>query len=80
MTTLARLLIPSRQKILEAAARNALGVVERPVLRGFDRTNWDRNAATLCDAGLLRGYVHGGYEITDEGRAALLQISSSQVS
>ncbi len=26
--------------------------------------------ARLCGLGLFRGYVHGGYEITDAGRAA----------
>lgn len=80
MTNYARILIPSRRAILESAMRHPLGLIERPVLRGFERNTWDRNAGVLCDAGLLRGYVHGGYEITDEGRAALLQISSSQVS
>lgn len=80
MTALLRILIPSRVRILEAAERHALGLVERPVLRGFDRNTWDRNAAVLCEAGYLRPYVHGGFEITDIGRTALSQISSSQAS
>ncbi len=33
--------------------------------------SWDRNARALVAAELLANYVHGGYEITDSGRARL---------
>lgn len=60
-----------RQLILEAASKHHLGLVERPYLTGFERVSWDRNADYLVELGLLAPYVHGGYEITEEGRAAL---------
>lgn len=65
-------LTEARLRILDAAARHKLGLVERPYVIGFARTSWDRNANKLIDLGFLVPYVHGGYEITDAGRAALI--------
>jgi len=60
-----------RLRILRAAAKDKLGLVERPYLTGFERVSWDKNAAYLSNRFLLSPYVHGGFEITDAGRAAL---------
>lgn len=35
---------------------------------GLMRASWNRAAAQLIDLGLIEPYVHGGYELTDEGR------------
>lgn len=55
--------------ILRTAASAKLGVVECPYLPGFEGVTWDRNAKKLCERGYLKPYVHGGFEITDAGRA-----------
>lgn len=55
--------------ILRTAASAKLGVVERPYLPGFEGVTWDHNAKKLCERGYLKPYVHGGFEITDAGRA-----------
>ena len=60
-----------RAAILKEAAKHPLGIVERPYFQWFSRIAWDNNAAALTRAGLLSPYVHGGYEITSAGRAAL---------
>jgi hypothetical protein len=61
----------NQRNILSAAAVNKLGVVERPYLPGFEGVTWNRNATKLCERGLLKPYVHGGFEITDAGRATI---------
>ena len=66
-----RRLTENRLRILRTAAGHKLGLVERPYLLGFERASWDRNARALVAAELLANYVHGGYEITDSGRARL---------
>lgn len=62
-------LTEKRLRILRTAAGHPLGLVERPYLVGFERVAWDRNARVLVEAKLLSDYRHGGYEITDDGRA-----------
>jgi hypothetical protein len=64
-------LTPNRVRILQSALADTLGVVTRPYLPGFEGVAWDRNAKALCDAGYLKPYVHGGFEITGDGKAAL---------
>lgn len=64
-------LTDNQRGMLRRAARNKLGVVEKPHLPGFEGVTWDRNARKLCERGLLKPYVHGGYEITDDGRKTL---------
>jgi hypothetical protein len=46
------------------------GIVEWGRTRGLASSSWERMMVRLCGLGLFRGYVHGGYEITDAGRAA----------
>lgn len=46
------------------------GIVEWGRTRGLASSSWERMMARLCGLGLFRRYVHGGYEITDAGRAA----------
>ena len=46
------------------------GIVEWGGTRGLASSSWERMMARLCGLGLFRGYVRGGYEITDAGRAA----------
>lgn len=67
-----------RLRILRAANNDRLGLVSRPYFTGFSRVTWDRNAADLIKAGLLSRYVHGGFEITDAGRAALQALSNEE--
>lgn len=64
-------LTPARQRILETANGDKLGLVDRPYLTGFERVSWDRNAAVLVEWGMLERYRHGGYEITEAGRRLL---------
>lgn len=66
-------LTENRLRILRTAAGHKLGLVDRPYLLGFERVSWDRNARALVDAELLEDYRHGGYEITDAGRARLAE-------
>lgn len=60
-----------RQAILIEASRHSMGLVSCPYVGGFERVNWIKSADYLVSVGLLRPYVHGGFEITPEGRAAL---------
>jgi hypothetical protein len=64
-------LTENQRIMLRRAAANALGVVEKPHLPGFEGVTWDRNATKLCKLGLLKPYVHGGHEITEAGRKVL---------
>jgi len=66
-------LTTARLRILTAAMASPLGVVTRPYMTGFERVAWDRNARTLCDAGWLTEYVHGGFEVTAAGRASAME-------
>jgi len=54
-----------------AGPRSPGGVVTCPSpTRGLAASGWERMMGRLCEAGFFRPYVHGGYEITDEGRRA----------
>lgn len=66
-------LTEKRLRILRAAASHERGLVDRPHLVGFERIAWDRNADYLVLTDFLSPYVHGGFEITEAGRAALAQ-------
>lgn len=46
------------------------GVLEHRGTNGLARAGWTRMMERLCAGGFFRTYVHGGYEITDLGRAA----------
>lgn len=61
----------ARLRILSTAASRPTGLVERPLLTGFERVAWDKNVSRLIEAEFLTRYVHGGYEITPLGRVAL---------
>lgn len=69
-------LTPNRIRILQSAMDDPMSVVTKPYMPGFEGVAWDRNAKTLCERGYLKPYVHGGYEITDAGRAALAKVGS----
>lgn len=63
----------SLTKAQAAQVRRAVdgnGLVEDYGTNGLARAGWIRMMERLCEAGLFRRYVHGGYEITDAGRAA----------
>lgn len=79
MTTSLRL-TEKRLRILKAASEHHLGLVDRPYHTGFERVAWDKNASVLVEAGLLQRYVHGGYEITDDGREAYAQAAADDAS
>lgn len=67
-------MLTDKQKIMlrdAATDIRGLGVVEIRGTRGLAYSAKERMAKRLCEAGYLRPYVHGGYEITDSGRAAL---------
>jgi len=71
-------LTEAHEREIKAAIRSSRGVVEPPSAIGggnLRRANWLRMMDRLCAAGLFRPYVHGGYEITDEGRKALETIT-----
>lgn len=46
--------------------------------KGLARAAWERCAAVLCTLGLARPYPHGGYEVTDAGRALLAAWAASR--
>lgn len=57
---------------LRRAANHPLGIVDTGIgWGGLQRASWHARMSALVSDGLLRPYVHGGYEITDTGRAAL---------
>lgn len=56
---------------LERASRDALGVVEWKSVRGLFENNWRKMLDRMCSLGLMKPYVHAGYEITDFGREVL---------
>lgn len=66
-------LTQKRAAILSAAAKNKNGVVTNPFIFGFERVTWGKSAQYLVSAGLLTPYRHGGFEITDEGRAKIAE-------
>lgn len=60
---------PAQRKWLLRA--NKLGVIEPSGTKGYARNNWTRMMERLVKEGLVTPYVHGGYEITAAGQAAL---------
>jgi hypothetical protein len=60
-----------QRKALEEAARSPLGVVEITTINGFGSRSKRLMFQRLMRDGYVREYVHGGYEITDAGRASL---------
>lgn len=59
---------------LQKAADSPIGVVESPINRpGFARQAWRNMMERAAEAGLCKRYVHGGYEITDAGRKAVVR-------
>lgn len=56
------------------------GIVEWGRTRGLASASWERMMERLCALGLFRRYVHGGYEITDTGRAAHLRQRDGRLS
>ena len=64
---------PSLTKSQMAQVRRAVdgnGILEGRIANGLARAGWTRMMERLCAVGIFRRYVHGGYEITDLGRAA----------
>ena len=65
---------PAQRRVLEIAAKHELGLVTSLMLgatTGFGSRSRRLMFNRLREAGLLKPYLHGGYEITDAGRAAL---------
>lgn len=59
---------------LRQAADNRLGVLTpHPSWGGLQRASWHARMSRHVADGMFSSYVHGGYEITDAGRAALAQ-------
>jgi predicted transcriptional regulator len=70
-------LTPAQKKFLRDAADNWLGVTKCRSTTGYARRAEREKAARLCQAGLMRKYVHGSdeFEITDAGREAIAALS-----
>jgi hypothetical protein len=62
-----KLTAPQLRQVHRAVDGN--GLVEWQRTRGLASASWERMMERLCTLGLFRRYVHGGYEITDAGRA-----------
>lgn len=58
---------------LRIAAEDPRGVRDRHLSSGYLRASWHAKMSRMVEAGLFTPYVHGGYEITAAGRAALAQ-------
>lgn len=59
---------------LERAAQHPLGITDTVAgWGGLQRAGWHARMSNYVAGGYFRPYVHGGYEITPAGRAALLQ-------
>lgn len=67
-------LTPKQRENLVKAADSPVGVVDLHCPRGFRRSAWERMMERLRTIGLVTPYVHGGYEITYTGKAALKEI------
>ena len=67
--------LTTKQRIyMSIAATNPHGVVEKTffgVGGGLQRLSWDKMMGGLVKEGFMKPYVHGGYEITEAGRAIL---------
>lgn len=66
-------LTPAQRKYLKSAATSKLGVVAPSSLayRTYGNASFHRCMKGLCERGIVKPYVHGGYEITDDGRKVL---------
>lgn len=76
---MAKALTPKQREHLLAAAdpANKLGVVDLIAYgpgSGLRQRGWNRVMWKLRDDGLVRRYVHGGYEITDFGRRVAAEL------
>jgi predicted transcriptional regulator len=58
-----------QMKAMRLAAGHKLGVVEYMGTRGLGSSSWARMMDRLSKQGFVQPYVHGGYEITESGRA-----------
>lgn len=48
------------------------GIIDCPGgRRSFAKASWEKMMSRLVEGGFVTVYRHGGYEITDAGRAAL---------
>lgn len=63
----------ARREALQRASASRLGVVEFHGTRGLQSAAWGRMMERMRDLGYVKPYVHGGYEITDAGRAWLAE-------
>ena len=66
---------PAQWRALEELGQ---GRAERLWPRGQALAAWERMMNGLCARGLATPYVHGGYEITVAGRAALNRTSPTR--
>lgn len=64
-------LSPAQRAALERASRTADGVITKVSTSGLGYASWDRMMKRLCGLGLMKPYVHGGFEITRAGRLVL---------
>ncbi len=70
-------LTKAQVKELRRAADHPLGIVETVCgWGGLQRASWHARMSHLVADGLLKPYVHGGYEITPAGLSALKAISN----
>lgn len=58
-----------QRKRLEWAAMEPRGLVVCRAGKGWGKHSWEKMMEILQERGLVKPYVHGGYEITDAGRA-----------
>lgn len=70
-------------KLTDAQRRALRNIADEPGFsphwpKGYARASWVRCVERLCARGLARQYVHGGYEITDAGRVALVAVESAE--
>lgn len=65
-------LTKAQRVTLERAASNPSGLIEARIgWGGLQRAAWHARMSNIVAMGFLAPYVHGGYEITPAGRAAL---------
>lgn len=64
------IITPAHFKVLKQATEHPLGVVDHVgTINGLGSASKRRMMHRLSVEGLFRPYVHGGWEITDKGRA-----------
>lgn len=66
---MARITEGQRRILVDAAC--AKYAARNPHIGGWESVTWRRSAETLVKRGFLTPYVHGGYAITEAGRAAI---------